>query len=166
MANPDRWTTLIENLDEYCDIWVRGAYPSWLSRPRTMLLYEYELWAKSRDKAKANGKNVNNLYFMLILESFKGPISDPVNYVPYEIIRFDAYASLILGSQGLTWWHGQEGRNPIRKTHCAARPSVRHTWKSPKQTPRKVKPAMAGTYHNRSFRSSRRSSLAARYGEA
>jgi len=112
MANPDRWTTLIENLAEYCDVWVRGVYPNWLNRPRTMLLYEYEQWVKSRDKARAKGANVNNLYFMLILESFKGPFSDPVNYVPYEIIRFDAYASLILGAQGLTWWHGQEWNNP------------------------------------------------------
>lgn len=112
MTDLNRWVTAVETLYKYCDIWLRGVYPNWLNRPRTMLMYEYEQWIKCRDKARANGTNVDNLYFMLILESFRVPWSNPVNYIPPEIIRFDAYASLILGSQGLIWWNGKEWNNP------------------------------------------------------
>jgi len=112
MGDLDRWVTTIDNLAEYCDIWLIGAYPNWLNHPRTMLIYEYNRWSKVRDRAKANGTNVDDLYFMLILESFRVPISNPVNYIPPEVIRFDAYASLTLGSQGLIWWNGKEWNNP------------------------------------------------------
>ncbi len=112
MTDLNRWVTTIENLSEYCDIWLRVAYPNWLNRSRTMLIYEFEQWVICRDKARANGTNVDDLYFMLLLESFKVPWSNPVNYIPPEIIRFDAYASLTLGSQGLIWWNGKEWNNP------------------------------------------------------
>jgi len=108
----ERWSTVLENLSEYCNVWVRGAYPSWVDRPRSMLIYEYEQWLKCRERAKKNGTKVEDLYFMLILESFKGPYSNPVNYIRPEIIRFDAYASLTLGSQGLLWWEGKSWHDP------------------------------------------------------
>lgn len=112
MTDQDRWVVTIENLSKYCDIWVKGVYPCWLQRPRTMLLYEYDQWVQCRNTARANGANVDDLYFMLLLESFKMPFSNPINYIKPEIIRFDAYASLTLGSQGLIWWNGKEWNNP------------------------------------------------------
>lgn len=107
-----RWCTTLENLAEYCNVWVRGAHPNYVVRPRSMLIYEYEQWLKCRAQAKKKGIKVENLYFMLFLESFKGPYSNRVNYIRPEIIRFDAYASLTLGSQGLMWWEGKSWDSP------------------------------------------------------
>ncbi|MBN2137452.1 MAG: hypothetical protein JW720_06575 [Sedimentisphaerales bacterium] len=112
MSDLERWVTTLEHLSPYCDVWIRGAYPTWVGRPRTMLLYEYGQWVECRERVKDRGVDVNDIYFLLLLESFKVPASNPVNFIPPEIIRFDAYASLTLGSQGLMWWEGKNWNNP------------------------------------------------------
>ena len=112
MSDLRLWVTTLENLAEYCNVWIRVVYPNWVIRPRVMLIYEYEQWLKCREQVKKNGTNVEDLYFMLLLESFKGPYSNRINYIKPEIIRFDAYASLTLGSQGLMWWEGKSWDDP------------------------------------------------------